>query len=176
MVQTPGFYTGTLVLSISLLAVLVILCSSVWSNAKMREHLGLFTVVFTVGSLVIMTSVYKRILEAEKMMYADRDADRVYDVAPCPDAYILDQDTGGCKGDKETTLTLGSETLDVVTAGQAVVYKPVVSDDLDMATEDGITGASDVAQKLNAQGIKRICSNRLQNGLSYAELRPFCNL
>jgi hypothetical protein len=163
--QKPGFYTGTLVLGLALFGVLLVLCVTVYSKPEMRKTLGFFTVVLTIGSICIMTHVLMRITAAEESIYGAKDPYKVYSVGVCPDAYVLNETLGVCDLDKDSLLTLGSETDSTFAAGSAATYK---------ATDSGVQlQQTDEEVKLDKKGIQKICDSTRMS-LPYAEFRPLC--
>jgi hypothetical protein len=111
MVQKPGFYTGTLVYAISMFAVLACLCVAMFSNSTMRQSMGFFTAILTVGTVVIMTHICMRIIQAEQAVFGEEDLQKVHHVSPCPDAYVLDEESNTCKPNADVPMTIGGETI-----------------------------------------------------------------
>jgi hypothetical protein len=162
MVQKPGFYTGTLVYTISMFAVLACLSMAMYSNADMRKSMGFFTAILTIGTIIILTHIGMRILQAEQAVYGEEDLKKIHNVSLCPDAYKLDETEMTCVPNRRVKLTLGEETI----AGyDNVEHKLSATANLETITE----GA-----KLNVEGIKKICDNSDLMSLSYAEFRPLC--
>lgn len=161
MVQKPGFYTGTLVYAISMFAVLTCLCVAMFSNPAMRQKLGFFTLIITVGTIVIMTHICMRIIQAEQAVFGEADLQKVHHVSPCPDAYVLDEESDTCKPNADILMTIGGETIP---GYDGVKFKFNGSSDLPKV-DDG--------EKMNMQGIRNVCdSDRMD--MSYAEFRPLC--
>jgi hypothetical protein len=110
MVQKPGFYTGTLVYAISMFAVLACLCVAMFSNSTMRQSMGFFTAILTVGTVVIMTHMYAHHTSGTSC-FREEDLHKVHHVSPCPDAYVLDEESNTCKPNADVPMTIGGETI-----------------------------------------------------------------
>jgi hypothetical protein len=82
-----------------------------FSNSTMRQSMGFFTAILTVGTVVIMTHICMRIIQAEQAVFGEEDLHKVHHVSPCPDAYVLDEESNTCKPNADVPMTIGGETI-----------------------------------------------------------------
>jgi hypothetical protein len=54
-----------------------------FSNSTMRQSMGFFTAILTVGTVVIMTHICMRIIQAEQAVFGEEDLHKVHHVSPC---------------------------------------------------------------------------------------------
>lgn len=167
MVNKPGFYTGTLVYTICMLAVVACLCAASFQSADVRKYIGFFTLVVSIGTIAIVTHLFLRIMAAEKAVYGETDPNLVHSVGLCPDAYVLDEKSGVCKPDNETVLTLGTETISDYDDQTESTYTFNATADLPKIDENA---------KLDVKGIETICNNDERMRLPYSEFKPLCGI
>ena len=144
-------------------AVLACLCVAMFSNVEMRKQMGFFTLILTIGTVIIMTSICMRIIEAEQAVYGEEDAQKIHHVGFCPDGYVLDEESDICKPNPDIPLTLGGETNQGYS--NEVKYRFNGSAELPKI-DDG--------EKMNLEGIRKVCSDPARMAMSYSEFRPLC--
>jgi hypothetical protein len=91
-------------------AVLACLCVAMFSNSTMRQSMGFFTAILTVGTVVIMTHMYAHHTSGTGC-FREEDLQKVHHVSPCPDAYVLDEESNTCKPNADVPMTIGGETI-----------------------------------------------------------------
>lgn len=186
----PGTYFASILFSLSLFVVLVTLVTLVIANPKLRASMSVFTVAFAVGSVVILTMLFMRVLAAERLASRTIDPTTKFSVRPCPDTHILNDDRTECVPDTDTTLTMTK--ADGVTFTNPVKYtSKSYKVDLDKshigpATTVVVAGASNAAatshgspSSWTAKDLKDECTRDSSNTgvflkFPHSQLAPYC--
>jgi hypothetical protein len=160
----PGFYAGTLIFSVSSIALLASMLVVCRRDSGIRERYGVFVAAFAVGCVAVVGNALASILAHEKAAFGPRPGPHI-DAASCPDTHVRVDGTDTCTPDAGATLSLDSDDDARYESVGSVRYRyaPTVVD-----------FEAPLDRSLSKADVEKLCASAPLKSLPYTRFRPYC--
>lgn len=170
----PGTYYASILFSLSLFIVLLTLVTMVIANPQLRASVSIFTVALCVGSMVILTMLFMRVLAAERFATRVVSDDSRFKLGVCPDTHKWGEKEDTCVLDTDTTLTISDASDSKYGTPIKHVLNQSATQPADIEVPTGLT-----AKELRYQcGHKTVKPGQVDSRLflksPYSALAPYC--